>query len=334
MTEAIADLPDNQLASATLAGAFDTAITGLKRHWLRLQRTNDTAAEELRALEPIIAAVQAALDDAAVLGASLREEVRRIVDRHASTAKSRIHEIDRDDSKKLKELVESWFAEPDFEVSLNRFLTEAKERLDSWQSEHASAIERESRAAEFQLSHKVADEFQVQGDPLYEDAAEVAGMVVAAAAPLVKAFGNRDAVYAIGKTFGHKFKPWGAVKGGAKVAKAGAVLAVVGAAVDAAVMVNDAIKADDHKDTQSAAAQAVDEYAAVLIDTIVQGEDGSGPLGYLEQRTTELESLLADHTGHAKVKRQTMDDGDSRMEVVGVLLESADNLMEAQAREK
>ncbi|MFD4295413.1 GTPase [Rhodococcus sp. NPDC058532] len=334
LTEAIADLSDSHLASATVAGAFDTAITGLKRHRLRLQRTNDTAAEELRALEPIIAAVQAALDDAAVLGASLREEARRIVDRHASTAKSRIHEIDRDDTKKLEKLVASWFEEPEVQESLEKYLTDAKKRLDRWQSEHSSAIDREIRAADFQLSHEIAEEFQAHGDPLYEDVAEGAGKIVAAAAPLVKAFGNRDAVYAIGKQFGHKFKPWGAVKGGAKVAKVGAVLAVVGAAVDAAVMVNDAIKADEHKDDQAAAAQAVDEFAAKLIDTIVQGDGGAGPLGYLEQRTKELESLCADHTGHARAKRQMMDDGDSRMAMVGVLLASADNLMEAQAREK
>nr|WP_169310438.1 GTPase [Rhodococcus oryzae] len=334
LTETMANLPDVQLASATVAAAFDTAVTGLIRHRVRLHRKNAAAAEELRVLEPIIAAVQAALDDATVLGASLREEARQIIDSHGSSAKARIYEMDRNDSEALEQLVVSWFEEPELTDALSRYLKEAKRSLDEWQSEHVSAIDRERREADFQLSHGIAEEFQVDGGALYEDVAEGAGQVAAAAAPLVKAFGNRDAVYAIGKLFNHKFKPWGAVKGGAKVAKVANVLAVVGAAVDVAVMANDARKSSEHKDAQVAAAQAVDEYSAVLIDTIVQGDDIDGPLSYLEQRKTELESLLADQLGHASATRQAVDELASRMEVVGSLLVSAGEMVEAQGSQE
>lgn len=242
--------------------------------------------------------------------------------------------MDRKNSEALGQLVASWFEEPELTDALSRYLKEAKRKLDEWQSEHASAIDRERREADFQLSHGIAEEFQVDGGALYEDVAEGAGRVAAAVAPLVKALGNRDAVYAIGKQFGHKFKPWGAVRGGAKVAKVGNVLAVVGAAVDVAVMANDARKSSEHKDAQAAAAQAVDEYSAVLIDTIVQGDGIDGPLGYLEQRKTQLESLLADQLGHASATRQAVDELASRIEVVGSLLAAAGQMVEAQGSQE
>lgn len=333
LTEVMKEMPDSLLSSASATAAFDAAITELKRHRAGLEQVNDVAAAELRTVEPIIATLQIALDDAKVLGASLREEARRIVDGHASAAKSRLHEFDRNDTKQFEELVESWYKEPYFAESLDRFLRDSAKRLEIWHSEHASAIDREHRAANFELSHEIDEGFEVRHDPLYEDVAEGAGKVVGASAPLVKALGNRDAVYAIGKQLGHKFKPWGAVKGGAKVAKAGAVLAVVGAAVDAAVMVNDARKAGEYAEYQAGAARAVDSQAVVLVEMIVQGENGAGPLGYLNQTSGELESLLADHTSHASAQRQIMDDGAAKVEAVGSLLASADALLEGGAKE-
>lgn len=63
------------------------------------------------------------------------------------------------------------------------------------------------RAADFQVTPEFAAEFKAQGNAWYEDLTEGAGNVAGAAAPLAKALGNRNAVYAIGKQFGHKFKP-------------------------------------------------------------------------------------------------------------------------------
>ena len=44
--------------------------------------------------------------------------------------------------------------------------------------------------------------------------ARTGGAVTSGAQKLVAAAGTRDVAYKVGKTFGHKFKPWGCSKGG------------------------------------------------------------------------------------------------------------------------
>lgn len=330
LTEAIKALPDDQLPSASAAAAFDAAVTALKRHNEGLRQRRDTAMAEARNIEPMIAVLRTALDDAAILASSLHEDARRIVDGYATTAKSTAHEISRKDSKRLENLLGSWWSDPQLETDLQRYLSGAATSVDEWYSEHTSAIGRESRAAQFRLSHDITEGFHAAGTPLYEEVAEGAGKAAGGIAPLVRAVGNRDAVYAIGKQFGHKFKPWGAVKGGAKVAKVGNVLAVVGAAVDVAAMANDVRKSNEHKDQQHAAEHKIDEQAAEMIESIARGQDGTGPLSYIEQQKSQIERLLAEYDGIKSSINERIVSTSARVAVVEDLLKAADDLTDTQ----
>lgn len=324
LTSVLSGLSDVQLSAAASSAAFDAAVTGLKRHQHTLHQVLVDGAEDLRRSEPVIATLRAAVTDAMVLEGLLREEARRMVDRHLVAAKSAVAELDQKNGQKLQSLVESWWKAPQFEADLERYLADAARKLDEWHSDHVSAIGREMRAAELQVTPEFAAEFKARGNAWHEDLTEGAGNVARAAARLTKVLGNRDAVYAIGKQFGHKFKPWGAVKGGAKVAKVGVVLGVVAAAADAAAMVNDSRKAGEHKRQQELALQELDKAAAGIVEQITHGEQGEGPVGYLEQRTRELETLLDEHLDLESSIRERMDSAEAQLEVVGALIAAAD----------
>lgn len=327
LTSVMSGLSDKQLSAAASAAAFDGAVTGLKRRQHTLHQVQVDGTKELRRSEPVIATLRAAVNDAVVLEGSLREDARRVVDRHVVAAKSAVVKLDRKDGQQLENLADSWWKAPQFEADLERYLADATRKLDEWYSDHISAIGREMRAAEFRVTPEFAAEFKAQGTAWYEDLTQGAGNVAGAAAPLAKALGNRNAVYAIGKQFGHKFKPWGAVKGGAKVAKVGFVLGVVAAAVDAAAMANDIQKAGKHKHQQESALQVIDEAAAGIVEQIMHGEQGEGPVGYLEQQTKELEALLDEHLDFESSIRERMDSTKAQAEVVGALIAAADELI-------
>lgn len=327
LTSALSGLSDEQLSAAASSAAFDAAVTDLKRHQHTLHQVQVDCMNALRRSEPVIATLRAAVNDAVVLEGSLREDARRVVDRRLVATKSAIAELDRKDHQKLENLVDSWWKAPQFEADLERYLADAARVLDEWYSDHIAAIGREIRAAEFQVTPGFAAEFKAQEDAWYEDLTEGVGNVAGAAAPLAKALGNRAAIYAIGKQLGHKFKPWGAVKGGAKVAKAGFIFAVVATAVDAATMANDLHKAGKHKHQQESALQVIDEAAAGIVEQIMHGEQGEGPVGYLEQRTKELEILLDEHLDFESSIRERMDSAKAHAEVVRTLITAADELI-------
>lgn len=141
-----------------------------------------------------------------------------------------------------------------------------------------------------------------------------------------KVLGNRDAVYAIGKQLGHKFKPWGAVKGGAKIAKGGAVLGAVAAAADVKKMADDGKRANDHKAEQDRAAKTVRAVADHLIRGLTVGDDKQGPVGFLQQAERELKTMTDDVTGRAEDTQHRVHDIDERIAIVERLIAAAELL--------
>lgn len=327
LTGALSGLSDEQLSDASSSAAFDAAVTGLKHHRQTLRQVLTDGAKELRRTEPVIASLRAAVNDATVVEGSLREDARRMVDRHVVTAKAAVAELDRKGAQKLESLVESWWMAPQFEADLERYLADAARKLDEWHGDHISAIGREMRAAEFQVAPGYAAEFEARGTAWYEEATEGAGNVAGTVAPLAKALGNRDAVYAIGKQFGYKFKPWGALKGGANVARAAVVLGVIASIADIVEMATDAQKAGKHKQQQDSAYRKIDEAAARIVDQIMHGEQGEGPVGYLGQRTKELEALLEEHLDLESSVNERMDSARARAEAAGALIAAAEELI-------
>jgi predicted GTPase len=326
LTSALSGLSDEHLAEAASSAAIDAAVTALKRQRFTLRRLLADGADELRRLEPVIAGLRDAVRDALLVESSLREEARRMVDRHAVQARSAVAELDRKDARKLTELVESWWKSPQFEADLERYREDAGRRLDEWYGDHLSTIGREMAAAELHMAPELVTEFEAHGTAWYEEVASGAGSVAGAVAPLAKALGHRDAFYTVLKQVNYKFKPWGAIKGSANVARAGVVLGAIASAVDIAEMATDAKKADRHREQQESASQRIGESAAQLVDLIVHGEQGGGPVDYLTQRTADLETLLDEHLARESSIATETDTAKARAETADALITAAERM--------
>lgn len=333
VTGVLADLSDEQLSAASSSAAFDAAVTGLERHRQTLRRVEADGTRDLARVESLITTLRAAVSDAEFLGDSLREDARRMVERHAAAARSTVAELDRKDAAKLAELVDSWWKAPAVAADLERYLAVASQKLDQWQNDHIAAIGREMRAAAFSVTPEFAAEFEAHGLTWQETVAEGTGTVAGAAATVATALASRDAVYAIGKFIGHNFKPWGAVKGAGNVARGAAFLGAVAAVVDAASMVSDHRKAGDHKRQQESALQAIDEFAAGLVDRILHGEQGDGPVGELDQRAAAIRELRDEQSALASSITARMAAAQTRAEVTEALIVAAEKIGTAEGNE-
>ncbi|HWS32902.1 MAG TPA: GTPase [Actinoplanes sp.] len=309
--------------AASAAAAFDAAVAALRRyrHTLERQQAGDSA--DLHRAEPVIAALHTAITDAELLADVLREDARRMVNRHALVAKTTIATVDRKDAKRLELLAGSWWTTPEFQTDLDRYRDDAARRLGDWHDDHISAVGREMRAAAFGVAPELAAGFTAHTGAWHETVAAGTSNVAGAAAKIAGALGSRDAVYAIGKQLGHNFKPWGAVKGGAAVAKAGAVLGVIATAADVFTMASDARKDGAHQTQQAAAATAVDAAIDIVVDQIMHGDEGDGPVGHLQQNTRDLEELLREQLDRATVLKDRMDTAATRAGTAEALITAA-----------
>ncbi|MEW2332590.1 GTPase [Micromonospora chersina] len=326
LTSALSGLSDERLADATCSAALDAAVTALKRHRHTLHQVLAEGEKALSHLEPLIASLRDAVRDAMIVESSLREDARRMVDRHAVPAKSAVADLDRKDAQKMTSLVESWWKTPQVEADLERYRDDAARRLAEWHGDHLPTISREIRAAELQVAPEPAAGFQAQGTAWYEEIVAGAGSVAGAVAPLAKALGNRDAFYTVLKQFNYKFKPWGAVKGGANVARAGLVLGAIASAMDIAEMATDAQKAGQHREQQELAWQKIDETAARIVDLIMRDEQWGGHVAYLEQRTGDLEALLDEHLARESSIVEQMASAKVRAEAADALIVAAEEM--------
>ncbi|GIF39063.1 GTPase [Actinoplanes xinjiangensis] len=333
LTGALAGLSGARLSAASSSAAFDAAVTGLERHRHALLQVRADGTTSLDRTESLIVTLRAAVSDAEFLGDSLREDARRMVDRHAAAAKSAVAEIDRKDAAKMADLVDSWWKAPQVAVDLEGFLADAARRLDEWHSDHIGAIGREMRAAAFSVTPEFAAEFEAHGRAWHESVTEGAGTVAGTAATMAAALASRDAVYAIGKFLGHNFKPWGAVKGAGNVARGAAVLGAVAAVVDAASMATDVKKAGDHRRQQESALAVIDESAAGLVDRILHGEQGDGPVGELERRAATIGELLGEQHTLASSIRERVEAARARAEVTGALIAAAEKIVTSGGNE-
>ena len=111
----------------------------------------------------------------------------------------------------------------------------------------------------------------------------------------VRAGGHRDVVYKLGKFFGVKFKPYGAIKAAAKVAKVGAVLAAVGVVLDIHDWVKSAKSAKKREAARKDAAKFLHDSRDEIRATLLSVE--RGPCAYLERYIAELQRVRVEiHT--------------------------------------
>ena len=290
---AITALSDASLAAASSIAGFDTAVTLLTRRRNHLRTELDHKTNTINQRDSAIATLAAADTDAEVLQKSMTGNAERLVSTAVLNAASELYQIAVGDNDGLDRVANTWTDDPRLRSAIDRYAATAEKELLSWQEEHASMIEREFRGIDSINDAAVVSDFSSdRATGTVDGIIGGAGNVADHAAKAAKVLGNRNAVYAIGKQFGHKFKPWGAVKGGAKVAKVGAVLGVVAAAADAKSMFDDSKKSEVHRTNLDAAAARIEDQATQLVLQITEGDEGSGPTGFLDAARTQIRVLI------------------------------------------
>jgi hypothetical protein len=141
---------------------------------------------------------------------------------------------------------------------------------------------------------------------------------------MMKAAGTRDAVYSIVKAAGGKFKPWGAVKLGAKVAKAGAVLGVVVLGFDVLDWTLAAKREDNREAARREAAQHVRKTKEIVVNDLLGQPEG--PIAALHDFEADMADSLASLRSAAEERANSTDNARRRFDTLVTLLDGGEDL--------
>ncbi len=327
LVEALHFLTREQIGQANVCVALDDACNEL----LALRADAQLAAEAHRSetgkYNSLIRALTICLDDAAYLTRSLEVTLSQIVGRHTTAALEGIRGLVRGDHKGLGEQIVSW-AGAGAQEDVKRFMASASEEIEEWIATHSSAINREFAAAQFAGDLGLTDSDTPSSNDGAEGAVKAAGTVTQSAQKLVAALGSRDAVYGLGKAFKYKFKPWEAVKTGAKVAKAGAVLQAVAVVWDAVSWAQLELSRRSWESVLADAEAQVEAASSEKVHELLHGD--GGPLVFLAARQQEI-SEIREH--YRERQAATQDDVDMlaiRNSVIDDLLADATDMRKVQ----
>lgn len=322
--EALSSLSPSQTSQANAIAALDNAIAELLNLRIGTQTENEANRSVVHKHDALISALDRCLEDAQHLSETLEHTLSEAVARHTAGAVSKVRAVSRGDEDKLAAAMESW-NNSDLHAEVDGFLASASEQIGEWASTHESAINREFAAMNFD---------QTLGEPVTEagkaprdGVADVVGagkFITEAAQKLAAGAGTRDAVYAIGKGLGKNFKPWGAVKLGQTVARAGVVLQVVAVAWDAFSWVRTEGRRASWEETINAAIESVEQNSAEHVAEFLRGEDA--PVGYLQARVADVSAIREDYRNQQVLAEYDLSRAERRLAAITTLLDAFENL--------
>lgn len=211
------------------------------------------------------------LADLRLLMKSLIRQVEQLVDDHANELIGEALGAGPEEADALADAFEEWWRDPRLKAGLTAFFASANREVDEWWANNASAIDRRVRKMEARVNASSRNGALRTSSGAGGEA--LARRVLNEASRIVSAFGSREPVYKIGKALGVKFPPWGAVKGGIRVAKAGAVLGVVATAWDVLAFLQDLQAEDGREAARHRAVDYVRDTMSEVVASIVRGTD-------------------------------------------------------------
>ena len=299
--------------------------TGVDRSLLegalaRIARLDARRGSELEVLH----AQESALGRLLTLVTEQKAEGRRLVADHHARLLRRVEEhaaslrddvLSERDPTRLKLKAESfgkWWEDKALAVELEQWVKDAQHDLEGWRARTEEAIKRRLASAEFRSAFPAPNVEDGPGSPTdargkswFHDAFDKAGRLAGGA--------TRDAVYGIGKHFGFKFKPWGAVKLARALGKAGAVMAVVGVVWDVVDIFWEEHRQAKREEARQALAKWLAETVPVVVRAISDGDDEEPGLlraaevylAALDEYATGMETeMAAKQSEVAAVKRR------------------------------
>lgn len=331
LVDALGAWVNDDPAHATALAGFDGACSALLQLREGTRAGIATYRAETSKHDSLIAAMDICLEDADYLRRSLEHELDDVLAPLVTQAVARIRTVDVGDEKSLSAAVQSWLEHETLD-EIVRFMETATEKVNDWSATHVSAISREEAAAGFDANLDMSDATSAGGaSDAVGRAAGAAGWVAGIGAQLGKALGNRDAALTIGHFFGHKFKPWGAIKAGKAVGRVGVIFGVVAVAADAAVWANQANKTRKWDARRDAAVEQVESDERVLIEKLIAEVDG--PWAYLGERTQQVRTLRDQYENRQRAAHLEAERLERRLDVANTLTAAAEKLRKVTADE-
>jgi hypothetical protein len=320
------------LTLATTLVAFDDAVTELLILAESTRTSNAAYRAEVGKHDALVAAMSICLDDAAYLRQSLEHELTEALERPVAEAIAFIHTIEPGDEKGLAEATRAWLNDSETDSLVDRVMKTATAKVNDWSATHQSAISRGEAAAGFDATLNLPGGHETGGgaDGLGR-VFGVAGYVAKHGGRLGKVLGNRDAALAMGHFFGHKFKPWGAIKAGTKVGRVGAVLGVVAVVADVAAEVKDRNKTTDWNARRDAAAEQVETDRREALRALMA--DPTSPWSYLAERAEQVRELQQQYIDRHRAATEQSERLEQRLAIAENLVATAERPRKAAVHE-
>lgn len=234
--------------------------------------------------------LEEALNESNLVRSNIKAKLERLVEDHAyGLLEDMLSAASEEEIRIQAEQLSQWWEDKGFEHELQLWQDKAQENIDNWYLKIQNAIGERIASAEFKYAFpELAEQFDIPcTDPknLFKELSDKLGKPMRGV--------KRDVVYQIGKFFGFKFRPWGAVKLAGRVAKVGAIFGVVGLALDTYSIVNSLKKEGQREKNRKEARNFVKRTSHLLCQSLLEGsKEEKGPVAYLKQRQRNLKGHL------------------------------------------
>lgn len=259
-----------QLRVLASRAAADLATGTLLRFRHRLQGGIADMQVEYDATVRLQMVIGTSVQELDLIIGSAKRLIERIVNDHANEMIAEALGADPREIEAMAPSLAAWLEDPRLAAGLEAGMKTVERDLEEWSQQHEPHVGRELSRWEFTMSAE-----GLETDSPLIGAENGTGLrfvaaVIRESTRMVKAVGTRDAVYAIGKkVLGVNFKPWGAVKAGARVARVGAVLGVVAVGFDVAAWVKSQKEENSREYARKLAADRIRETAPKAIDQLI-----------------------------------------------------------------
>jgi hypothetical protein len=272
-------------------GALDLAVDGLLAAKQALLIDFDDLSNSRLEESKILTAIKRGIRSGEILRSSLTAEAKAMTRSHAERAASEAMSATQEHLEAAAKAAAEWWVDPEFQADAAAFYDDAQKKITAWSEETESDVSRSVRWSNRHGTRKGSSGLR-QASRVKEGVNYGRGVNHAAKA-LANIFKERDALYGVVKKFTDiKFKPWGATKAAAKVAKVGAVLAVVGVVLDIGAFVSDQVAASKREEARKRLADAIDETVGQVEKMLLVGDRrNQGPAKVLDEALGRLAQM-------------------------------------------
>jgi predicted GTPase len=299
--------------------ALATAHNGLLLIRQDLAGHSHQARSDRTAAQGVLTELKNAIDSGMLLASALEHRAQTLVRAHAERAMADVLSASHDQLEQAAQAAASWWRNPVFAADAVSYWTRAQRDLEQWTTSAGSAVRRSMPPGSQPPLQSVRAQRKAPKSKR-RGAGRRAATAARTGSGASKILGYRDVVYGIGKAFGHNFKPWGAVKGAARLSRVGAVLGAVSVAFDVYGWVRDANTNEGSEQHREDLASFIEETIEQVTSKLTRALNPDGPLTVLDASLNDCRSAAAEITNELRQHGSELSDLARQLDLVHDLL--------------